>query len=160
MKEKENIKREYGENETINPEKEKKGNVACVVSRKFKARSRVRDRSNVHILFWRMVLFYTRVKITRREKRREESSWRVIIVKSGSIRLYLRTVLPPISNRPGLSRVLHSFSTSRQIGFRSFPSDLFAGTLGLLPFYCEIMELRIENDRWSRMREWNKYLRF
>jgi len=95
-----------------------------------------------------MVLFYTRVKITRREKTEEGRAADVIIVKSESIRFYLRSVLLPISNRLSLSRVLHSFSTSRQIGFRSFPSDLFAAMLGLLPFYCsEIVKSRIENDR-------------
>lgn len=132
----------------INLEEEKKGNVACVRCFLQIQDTFVGSRSNVHILFWRMVLFYTRVKITRREKnRRGESSWRDYR-KVGIDCSYLRSVLLLISNRLSLSRVLHSFSTSRQIGFRSFPSDLFAATLGLLPFYCsEIMKSGVENDR-------------
>jgi len=37
----------------------------------------------------------------------------------------------PISSRPNLSRILRSFSTSRQIRFHYFLSDLFANTLGI-----------------------------
>lgn len=120
-----------------------------ITSRKYKTRSRDSIERTYSVLA-NVFILHSHKNCEARKNRRGEQLTRDNR-KLESIRLYLSRVFPPISNRPSLSRILHSFSTSRQIGFCSFPSDLFASTFGLLPFYCcsEIVKLWIENNRWS-----------
>lgn len=142
MKEKRNIKRENGENEAINPggagggeEEEKQRPLLLANARLVRWVSVAIDRERVHSISANVFILHARKNCEACKGRRGKQLTRDYR-KPESIRLYLARFFPPISSRPSLSRVLHSFSTSRQIGFHSFPSNLFAGTLGLLFFHC------------------------
>lgn len=148
MKEKRNIKREKnGGNEAINPEEEEKSSIARPLLLA-NARLAPVGFGRTRVFCFGERFYYTRVKMEARKNRRAEQltpDYR----KPKSIRLYLAQFFPSISNRPRLSRILRSFSASRQIRFCSFPLDLFVSVLGLLPFYCcsEIAKSQAENDR-------------